>query len=205
MVTKTKKNSYNNMKVKVSIPTSLDDITIGMYQELEIINSTAKEFMTTKEIREFDNKMVSVVTGIKDVDSITSKDRTYIIEVIGKALFKQGEFKDRFVIDGVEYGMIPNLDKVYGSEYTDLIKYYGKVEDYHRFLAVAYRPTKLKDIFKNYSIVEYSGTSETAEIMKKAPMGIVNGFNAFFLTLSNDLEAHIQKSMLEEQVKGTAL
>ena len=193
------------MKVKISIPTSFDDITVGMFQELDIINNTSKDVMTPEEIRVLDNKMISVVTGIEDVDCITSKDRAYILEAIGKALFKKGEFKDRFEIDGVEYGMIPNLDKVYGKEYTDLISYYGKVEDYHRFLAVAYRPTKLKDIFKNYSIVEYSGTEHTAEIMKKAPMGIVNGFNAFFLTLSNDLEAHIQRCILEERAKEIAL
>jgi len=189
------------MKVKVLIPESLDDITIEQHQKLEVIKNEAKEGMTDEEVRELDNKIISLFTGVEYVESMSEKDRDYFLTSIGKALVTQGEFKDRFEIDGIEFGMIPNFDKITGSEYTDLIKYYNKVEDLHRFFAVAYRPTRLKDIFKNYDIVSYTGTSEMSEIMKKTPMSIVEGFHAFFLTLSNDLGNHIQKCMLEEQMK----
>lgn len=193
------------MKVKVQIPESLDDITIGQYQQLDVINNNAKRDMTEDEVRDLDNSIVSLFTGIEDVDSISKKDRDYVLTAVGRALYKQGEFKDRFTIDGIEFGMIPNFDKITGSEYTDLIKYHSNIEDLHRFFAVAYRPTRLKDVFKNYDIVPYTGTAEMSELMKKMPMGVVKGFNAFFLSLSNDLESHTQKSMLEEQVKGIAL
>ena len=193
------------MKVKVSIPHTLDDITIGQFQEMSLLNKHAKENMSSDEIREFDNKFVTLLTGIEDVDTISEVDRTYILESTTSSLLKEGEFKDRFTIDGIEFGMIPNLDKITGSEYTDLIKYYDNVEDYHRFFAVAYRPVRFKGVFSNYSIVNYTGTSEMSEIMKNTPMSIVKGFNAFFLSLSNDLENHIQKSTAEELAKEIAL
>lgn len=193
------------MKVKVSIPKSLDDITTGQFQQLDVINNNSKDNMTDDEVRVFDNKIVSLFTGIEDVDTITEKDRNYVLESVGKALVTKGEFKDRFTIGGIEFGMTPNLDKVYGKEYTDLIKYYGKTEELHRFMAVAFRPIKLKDVFKSYIITDYKGTSELSELMKQTPMSIVKGFDAFFLTLSNDLEVHIQRSILEEQAKEIAL
>ena len=97
--------------------------------------------------------------------------------------------------------MIPNFDKINGSEYTDLIKYSDKVEDLHRLAAVAFRPIKLKDRYKNYQISNYNGTGELSELMKDTPMSILKGFNLFFFNLSKDLEDHIRRSTAEEQVK----
>ena len=99
--------------------------------------------------------------------------------------------------------MIPNFDKISGSEYTDLIKYSTNIEDLHRLMAVAFRPVKFKDRYKNYQITKYNGTGELSDIMKDTPLSIAKGFNVFFLNLSKDLEVHILKSMAEEQAKET--
>ena len=69
-------------------------------------------------------------------------------------------------------------------------------------MAILYRPIKNKDMSGNYSIVEYQGTTEGAEVMKNTPLNIVNGALGFFLTLSMDLLTYTQKYLKKEsQVK----
>jgi hypothetical protein len=183
------------MKVKITIP---DEITIDQFQKIDAISKSNLSGF------EMDNEIIEVFTGIKNAGDITQLDRIFLTDTIEKALLKEGEFKQRFVLNGIEFGMIPNFDKITGSEYDDLIRYFGKDEFLHLFMAVGFRPIKLKDNFKNYQIVNYSGTSELSEIMKQTPIAIAKGFNVFFWSLSKTLEASIQKSMAEERAKEIA-
>lgn len=183
------------MEVKVSIPTSLNDITIEQFQA---INELAKRELSEEEES---NEILKLFTGVEQVDAILQKDRDYLLSKVKEALIKEGTFQNRFTLNNIEFGMIPNFDKITGSEYTDIIKYCENEEDLHRLMAVVFRPIKLKDRFKNYQIVNYNGTHEMCELMKKTPMSIVKGFNSFFLSLSIDLEAYTRKSMEEAQAK----
>lgn len=187
------------MRLKVSIPESLDDFTIEQFQSINEINN--------KELTEEENKeeFLKLFTGVENVNDILKKDRDHLTTCIEKALIKKGSFQNRFTLNGIDFGMIPNFDKITGSEYTDIIKYFDKIEDLHKLMAVVFRPIKLKDVFKNYQIVNYNGTHELSELMKQTPMSVVKGFNGFFLTLSNDLKAYTQKSMEEAQAKAMAL
>ena len=187
------------MDIKVSIPTSLNDITIEQYFEINYISE--------QDLSDYEkeNELIKLFTKIEQVEAILKKDRDKLVAAIIEAVQKEGTFKNRFTLGNIEFGMIPNFDKITASEYTDLIKYSEKEEDLHRLMAVAFRPIKLKDKFKNYQIVNYNGTHELCELMKQTPMSIVKGFNAFFLNLSNDLEAYTRRSMEEAQAKATAL
>lgn len=186
------------MNVKVKVPSNLNDITILQYQKMHKLNESNLEGV------HLDNEILKLFTGIENVGAISQKDRDSLLSSISKSLVDDGKFEQRVKLGTLNLGMIPNFDKIVGAEYTDLIKYSDSVEDLHRFMAVAYRPIKHKDAFKNYSIVNYDGTSELSEVMKQLPMSIVKGFNGFFLTLSNDLEDHIQKFTAEERMKAIA-
>lgn len=186
------------MNVKVTIPTSLNDITI---EQCLAINSIDEQDLTDYKK---ENELLKIFTKIDQVDNVLKKDKDKLVTAIVKALTTEGTFKNRFTIDNIDFGMIPNFDKITASEYTDLIKYSEKEDDLHRLMAVAFRPIKLKDKFKNYQIVNYNGTNEFAELMKQTPMSIVKGFNTFFLTLSSDLEAYTRKSMEQAQAKEMA-
>ena len=166
------------MKLKVNIPDSLDDITIGQFQQIDAIS---KRDLTGEQI---DDEILKLFTGAENPGDISQVDRDSVLASIGEALTQEGEFQNRFTLNGIEFGMIPNFDKITGSEYTDLLKYADKPEHLHRLIAVAFRPIKLKDTFKNYQITNYNGTGELCEIMKDTPMSIVRGFNVFFLSLS---------------------
>ena len=174
------------MKVKIKIPTSLDGITIGQYQKIYPL--LENEDLTGDEI---DNEILRIVTGIDNIEDVNEVDRKMLIDKVSKSLTIKGEFKTTFNLNGIEFGLIPNFDNISNGEYIDLIKYSESLGDLHRFMAVAYRPLKFKDRFKNYTIVNYEGTKYNAERMLEMPMTIAEGVRGFFLTLSNDLGNYI--------------
>lgn len=186
------------MNKKVQIPTSQEDITVRQRQEIDLI---INQDLTEKEM---DDEIIKLFVGIEDINYISKIDRDYFNESIGQALQNKGEFKRTFKIGYIEFGMIPNFDKICGSEYTDLIKYSTETEDLHKLMAVAFRPIKFKDRYNNYQITRYNGTSELSEVMKDAPLSVAKGFSVFFLNLSKDLEGYILKSIAVEQAKETA-
>jgi hypothetical protein len=184
------------MKVKLTIPNNLDDITVGQHQAIQ-------ELLLNEDLKgsELDDEILKIVLNFDNVEGISAKDKNELIKDIDLALKKQGEFKQTFVLDGIEFGLIPNFDTLTNGEYTDLIKYSNSDEDLHRLLAVAYRPRKFRDTFKNYTIVNYEGTAFNADRMKQLPMSIAHGVVGFFLNGWNDLKNHILMSMEVEQTK----
>ena len=181
--------------MKISLPDNTDDITLFQYMELMKMDEEAKDY---------ESQIFSLFTGvdIKDVGSVPIKQRDEFLKHIYNALQSKGEFKQTFTIDGVDFGLIPNFDKITGDEYTDLVRYSVDTDlNLDRLISVLYRPIKSKDNFKNYKLYPYEGTSEHVEMIRKLPMSTVNGCLGFFLTLSNDLEGAILRYMEEEQAK----
>jgi hypothetical protein len=124
-----------------------------------------------------------------------------MLKQIDMALETPFEFVSTFNIEDVEFGFVPNLDKISGAEYFDLSKYGANVETLHNLMAILFRPIKDKDKLGNYSIVPYLGTSEWADIMKLTPMNAVNGALFFFVNLRKELLSYTLKFMEEEQQK----
>jgi hypothetical protein len=180
------------MKVKLTIPETLEDITLGKFQELTKLDDTD---VLGK---------ISLVTGIskKDLQRVQKKDLNEIEALISDALTKEGEFKQRFEMQGVEFGMIPNFDKITAKEFMDLSGYGVEVETLHNVMAILYRPIKSKGIGDTYEIYDYQGTAEWADAMKQTPLSYVNGVLAFFLTLQKDLNYYFLKYTNQEQARG---
>jgi hypothetical protein len=68
-------------------------------------------------------------------------------------------------------------------------------------MAILFRPIKKKDALDNYSIIDYKGTEQFAEVMKLMPMSAVTGALVFFYHLGNELLSYIPKFSNQEQVK----
>ena len=85
------------------------------------------------------------------------------------------------------------------GEYIDLESNISSVENFHKAMAVMYRPitSKRKD---TYQIMPYTGTSEFAEAMKYAPLDVVMPATVFFWNLGNDL-VQASLSYLEKQME----
>jgi hypothetical protein len=180
------------MRVKITLPETIEDITLGQFQEL-----------TTLQDNEI-YKKVSIITGldVKDLERINKTDLNELSNQIDTALQKEGDFKTTFTLSGIEFGMIPNFDKIKAKEYMDLSSYGVEVETLHKVMAILYRPIKSRGYGDTYEIHEYIGTDQQSEVMKRMPLSYVNGVLAFFLTLQNELNYHFQKYMKQEQAKG---
>ena len=186
------------MKVKISIPETIEDITLEQFQTLVALDDDINE-------RDLDIEKVKIFIGLTDeqIDSISESDFKDLVLAIDEALNKPSEFQQRFKMNGVEFGFHPNLDKMLTGEYVDLMNYNSEPETLHKLMAILFRPITTKDLSGNYKIAKYEGSETWCEIMKQTPLHIVNGALIFFLNLSKELRISIQKySTDQELVKG---
>lgn len=185
--------------MKVTIPESIEDITLRQLQEIT-------KFIETEGVTEadIDRKKIQVITGIDLSEcSVSQTDYEDLLSSINKALEEPADFNPRFKMNGVEFGFHPNLDKMSTNEYVDLMTYHSNTETLHKLMAILFRPITGDDKFGNYKIANYKGTDEMCEYMRDTPLSVVNGALFFFLNLSRELRKNIQRySSLKELRKG---
>lgn len=170
------------MKVKISIPTNLNEIKLSQYQKfLKIVQDN-------EESDFLNHKMVQIFCGVdlNIVDAMRQKDVEDAVNTIG-GLFKQmPPLQQKFEMNGQTFGFIPNLDDMSSGEYMDLDGYITNWDDMHRAMAVLYRPIKQK-LGEKYLIEDYEGTERYAEQMKDMPLDVVLGSVVFFWHLGKEL------------------
>jgi len=194
------------MNVKITLPEDISEITLEQYQRFEVLSKR-----TDLDDLGYSKRIINIFTGLKykDVENIPYKDHEDIINQITKALQENAPFQNRFKIKDVEFGFIPNLDQVSSrelaalntNEYVDGVAYVCDVENYHKIMAILFRPIISKDRSKNYQIASYNGTGDYANVMKQMSMGVVLGALGFFHHLSNELQSYIQRSTAAQQMK----
>ena len=128
--------------------------------------------------------------------------------IMGKLAELQGEqetsLKKTFEIDGVEYGMHPNLDDLTLGEYADLETFIknGLEKNMPELMAVLFRPV-IKRNGDAYIIEAYDGEiALRAEEMKKMSAEQVQASLFFFSNLGKEL-LKILPSYLMEQMEKT--
>ena len=190
------------MNTKITLPENISEITLDQYQRFDKLNKR-----TDLSELNYNKRVIEIFTELKyrDIGNISHKDYADILEQITKAMNQDCKFENRFSIQDVEFGFIPNLDEMSTAEFVDLSKWGIEVENLHRVMAVLFRPITSKDKFKNYEIAGYNGTSEYADVMKRMPMNIVNGALGFFYHLAKELRIHIQRYTRVEQQRAVKL
>lgn len=184
--------------MKITIPENISEITLEQYLQFnEVVN---REDVTDEDL--IYNK-VSIFTGVKlrDVRQISLKELKEINSLIDVALTTDAPFKQRFKIDDIEFGFIPNFDKITQAEWSDLMNYQSNESKLNNLMAILFRPI-VKSSLDTYVIEEYSGTEKHAKTMLKMPFNYVKGATGFFLTLLKELHKHTQKFMEQEQAKA---
>jgi len=187
------------MKLKITLPENISDITLKQFQRYSKLISLDN----VPEI-DFIKRKVEIFTGVsfKDLDNVSQKDFIEMSEQIDKALNEDSKFVDRFTLEGVEFGFIPNFDKITTKEFVDISLYpLEQIENFHKLMAILFRPVDKKDSFGNYSIKNYNGTEQYGELMKRTPMNIVNGALVFFYLLAKELQISTQRYMVQEVAK----
>ena len=180
------------MKIEINVPTSLSEITLRQYQKFLKI---AEE---NPEGNFLDAKMIEIFCGIPLSDSYKLKmvSVTAIIDILNSMLEVKPNHVERFTLNGVEYGFIPDLDEMSLGEYIDLDNNATKWESMHIAMNVLYRPIVTSKVGK-YNIEEY--TTSNPEKMLDMPLDAALGSLFFFYNLGLELSKHtILSSNLEE-------
>lgn len=183
------------MKIEVSIPENLNDITLGQYQRfLKIENPSEEDIL--KIFLNLDFKGLAKVKA-NDVEK-------YSAHIV--SLFEQEqEHQMRFVLNGVEFGFIPKLDDITYGENKDVTSYLNDWDTMHKAMAVLYRPIKQR-LGKRYLIEDYEGSHKYSEVMREMPLSVVMGSMVFFYNLTNALlkviPNYLEKEMETELMRG---
>ena len=104
------------MRVKVTIPNQLSEIKLHQYQKyLKIQDNNSDDMFLA-------SKMIEIFCGIdlKDAFKMKATDVYRITNIIAEMFEQKPKLVQRFTMDDVEYGFIPNLDDMSLGEYIDL-------------------------------------------------------------------------------------
>lgn len=192
----------SKIQLKITIPESLDDITLEQYQKyVKVMSKLDKD---SDGAAEFANlKALEIFCGLELKESYKIPLHTFdaVLEQLALVLSQDTPLKKRFWFRGsngveVEYGMHPNLNDMTSGEYFDLDKYLNNFEDMHKAMAILFRPIvkKHKDL---YQIEDYQGSDKYAEYMKYMPASVAIGARVFFYRLGMKLSKHTIASSLQ--------
>ncbi len=181
------------MKIQLTIPTSLQDITLKDFQMFTDISDN-------NEDTEFVNlKMIEIFGGVrlKELRQMNVIDYKHITNSLNKVFAEKGIFKQRIKIGSTEYGFIPALDDMTTGEYIDLNTYMANISDWHKMMAVLYRPIIYEKKGK-YLIETYETSDRYSDIMSYAKLSDVMGAHVFFYDLGKELLKHIAPYLMEQ-------
>lgn len=171
------------MKLEVNVPTSLNEITLGQYQKYLSIaeNNEEGNFL--------DAKMIEIFCGIPLSDSYKLKMSSVIaiIDILNELLSQTPKRVEKFTMNGIDYGFIPDLDEMSLGEYIDLDGSASDWDNMHIAMNVLYRKVKISKAGK-YNIVDYN--VDNPEKMKDMPLDAAIGSLFFFYNLGMELSKH---------------
>ena len=188
------------MKFKLTFPTSYDEITLQQYQEI-----TALEDKYDSDIHRV-MAAIRILTKAdeKQLMQISSKDVPRIEKVLAwlKTPPEKTEVRDRFTMDGVEYGLVPDMDNLTVGEFADLENQCEEADkNMHEILAILYRPV-VRTVSNWYEIEPYRPSVEKGKAMLNAPFGVAVSLMVFFSVIEREL---VMSSPQYSQVQAKVL
>ena len=174
------------MEVKLNIPTTLNEITLGQYQEFDSLDLKNDADVQLKMIEIFCKVPSVVVRNIKATDIVE------ICNIINAMFETKHQLINTFKLGKQEYGFIPSLEDMTFGEYVDLDTFIGEPENLHRAMNVLYRPIDLKQ-GNRYTLKEY--VPDNSEDAKNYPLDAVLGAMVFFYSLGKDLSLVMMNSL----------
>lgn len=185
------------MKLEITVPSSLDDITLRQYKEYERVLDTNKEDVNAEHFLNL--KMLEIFCGVplEVVNKMKAVHYEEIVNQLYDVLTDKPELVRTFKMGDSTFGFIPNLEDMSFGEYVDLDTYIGDMKNIEKAMAVLYRPivTKIKN---KYIIDEYKGDL-FHEAMLNMPMSAVISSIVFFYNLGIDLSSVMMSSLQPQQ------
>lgn len=192
------------MNLEINVPTSLSEIPLKSYQQFIKLqqDSNDEEFIA--------QKMIQIFCGIelKDIVKMKLTSLNELIAHFTKLFSEKPKLQPTFKIGNQEFGFITDLENITFGEYVDLENNLLSWENYHKAMAVMYRPIKVK-LKDKYEIIDYNPMPEMDELMKFAPVDIAISASVFFWTLGSELLQatlhYLEKQILKDKTLKTNL
>tara|TARA_R100000951_G_scaffold15779_1_gene12428 strand:- start:9004 stop:9654 length:651 start_codon:yes stop_codon:yes gene_type:complete len=161
------------MAIKITIPTSLKDITLRQYKRFLKVQKEVDNDLA------LNSKMIEIFCNVKleKVMLLKINDTNQIIEMLTKTFEQKPSLVSKFKLNGVEYGFHPQLDDLTLGEYIDLDNFIGDWDNMEKAMNVLYRPILVK-LKEKYSIEDYRVGTESE--LLDMPMDAVMS-SVFFL------------------------
>jgi len=178
--------------MKVTVPTSLADITLSQYlRYLQAIKDAEKQ--TDESYLEI--KMLEIFCKLTHVE-VLDIQYTYvssIVEKLSKIIKEEPPLVQRFTVGNIKFGWLPKLDDMPYGELLDLISSISDWDTMITAMGVLYRPITL-DVNGKYLVEKYKGDTYH-DALKEMPMSAVVGAMVFFWNLGLDCTNYITKSL----------
>jgi len=181
------------MDINIKYPTHLQEIPLSAYQKWLKVEETTND----EEILAF--KFVSIFCGLemRTVSRMAVKDVYFLIGKIKEVLSQEAKFNKRWKFNGIEFGMIPDLENMSFGEYIDVESHLTKWDGLHKAMAVLYRP--ITETYKDtYEVEEYEPNEKYMDIMQNLPLNIVLGTSLFFCNLEKALLRNLTQFLKTE-------
>ena len=195
-----------NYNFELNVPKTLRGVKLKDWVKFIEIYVKNKD----NESDEFLNKkMIEILCGVelKELYKIPVSSFDGVISHLYTVLNSETPLVNTFKMVGsdgveVEFGLIPNLDKMSYGEWEDLENYIWDNKDMHKAMAVLYRPL-IYQIGGKYRVHDYEGTEFYSELMKDMPIDIALGARVFFYRLVKKLGDYTMDSILKQyQTEG---
>ena len=170
--------------MKLRLPARFEDMTLGMLQVLE----------TTDDML----ACLSAVTGqfeeqLRQLPKVLLEEGHAHVQKLRTR--EQARHTERFALDGVQYGFIPNWDEFTAGEYIDAEQYCADFwPNAHKLMALLFREVE-HEHGDRYSIAPYTA-KEDAERMKGMSADKVAGAMLFFWTTRHELLNTLRSSLI---------
>ena len=187
-------------EVKLTIPNEWSDITIGIYQEYVKIQQ-GKSNEKNKVIRSLALLCNTSPFVVKKMAYTDLLDIMNIIKGMIDTEPKEEDFVKVFTFSDIEFGFVPNLNKLTTGEYIDLESYCkNPIENLHIIMSILYRKVTNK-VNDRYAIEPYNPDEFKEELFKDCPMNIALSSLGFFLTLGERLAKTSLRYLEKQEVK----
>lgn len=172
-------------KHTITVPTNRDEIPLMKLLQFEALKDISEEEKVYNAISIFCDMTLT------EVSKVPLKTLKLVRDELYNVLNKEEKFVDRFTLDGVKYGFIPNLDDISTGEFIDIDTYSKEPLDLWKVMSILYRPVIKEGQNNRYEILPYN--ADINDKMRFMPAGVAQGATVFFWDLGIDLLTHTQK------------
>lgn len=157
----------------------------------------------------FAARLLNIVTGVPIEDVLNSdySEVNYLsTEILMRIPLKNPKFYDRFQIDGVDYGFIPDWKDMTFAEFVDLDTLTTKkpeelLDNLHIIASIMFRPITNQKSEHDYQIEKYDvkQMKKRAELFKnKLDIKYILGGQFFFIKFANRYSNYSQLSSIQK-------